>query len=152
VEDRGEDRPLHRELEGARGQQPVDDGLDAGLLPKPAEQQGRADAPAGEPGGVARLDRRQHQRPLGEAGDGGGEPVERAAGEHGVLAAEVLDDPLPGARALADALDEVEVGGAVDRLLAHEQARLAARDGGVCQAIRDFCLHYLVVHPASQAV
>ena len=87
----------------------------------------RADPAAGEPVGVAVLDLRQHERPLGEAGHRGRQAVELATRQHRVLAAEVLDDPLLGPGSLAHALDEVEVGVAVDGLLAQEHAALAAR-------------------------
>jgi len=56
------------------------------------------------------------------AGDGAGEALEGARGGDGLLASEVLDDALFGAAALAHGLDEVEVGVAVDALLADEHA------------------------------
>src|SRR4051794_6301200 len=98
----------------------------AGVLPQPPEQEGRADALAGEPVGVAGLDLREDDGALGVAGHGGGEALEGARGGDGVLASEVLDDALPGAPALAHGLDEVEVGVTVDALLADEHGRLAA--------------------------
>jgi hypothetical protein len=75
---------------------------------------------------VAVRDRRKHGGSIGEAGHRGGETLELAAGEHGLLAAEVLDDLLLGAGPLTHARDEIEVGVAVDGLLAHEHGRLAA--------------------------
>ena len=56
VQHGGEDRPLGRELEAAPGQQRLDHGSAAGLLPLPPEQQRRADALAGELAGLARLE------------------------------------------------------------------------------------------------
>src|SRR4051794_18175977 len=86
----------------------LDDGAAAGLLPQPPEQERRADALAGEPVGVAGVDLGEDERPLGVAGHGGGQALEGAGGGDGLLAAEVLDDALPGAAALAHRLDEVE--------------------------------------------
>jgi hypothetical protein len=96
-------------------------------LPQPSEQQGRADPPADQAVRVAVRDLRQHHRPLGKALNRGGQPLELAARYDRVLATEVLDDPLLRPHALAHALDEVEVGVAVDGLLAQEHAPLAAR-------------------------
>src|SRR4051812_5227626 len=60
------------------------------------------------------------------AGDGAGQALEGAGGRQGFFAAQVLDDVLLGAAVLAHGLDEVEVGIAVDALLADEHGRLAA--------------------------
>src|SRR3954470_15092103 len=109
-------------LEAAPRQEILDDRAAAGLLPQPPEQERRADALAGEPVGVAGVDLGEDQRPLGVAGHGGGQALEGAGGGDGLLAAEVLDDALPGAAALAHGLDEVEVGVAVDALLTDEHA------------------------------
>jgi hypothetical protein len=126
VQGGGEDGALDRELEGPVSQQLGEHRLDAVVLPQPPEQQRRADPPADQPIGVAVRDLRQHHRPLGKPRDRGRQPLELAARQHRVLAAEVLDDLLLGPRPLADALDEVEIGVAVDRLVAQEHARLAA--------------------------
>ena len=122
----GEDGPLDRELEAAPGEEILDDRTTAGLLPQPPEQQGRADARAGKPLGVAGLELREDHGPLGVAGDGAGQALEGAGCREGLLAAEVLDDALLGAAVLAHGLDEVEIGVAVDALLADEHGRLAA--------------------------
>jgi hypothetical protein len=120
VQDGGEDRALDRERESAAGEKRLDDRPAAGLLPQPAEQQRRTDPPADQTIGVAASNLRQDQRPLGITGDRGGQPFQPAAGQHRVLAAEVLDDALFGAAILADALDQVEVSVAVDGLFADE--------------------------------
>ena len=122
VQHGGEDRALDGELEQALGQQRLDHRLAAGLLPQPPEQQRRADALAGEPIGIAGLELRQDHGALGVAGDRAGQALEFAGGDDGFLAAEVLDDALFGAAVLAHALDEVEVGVAVDVLFADEHA------------------------------
>ena len=127
VQGGGEHRAFDLELEGSAAKKLFEHRLDAGVLPQAAEQERRADPAAGEPVGVATFNLRQHERPLGEAGDRGCQPVELATLQHRVLAAEILDDPLPGSRSLAQALDEVEIGVAVDGLLAQEHAALAAR-------------------------
>lgn len=126
VQDGGEDRALDRERESAVGEKRLDDRPAAGLLPQPAEQQRRTDPPADQTIGVAAANLRQDQRPLGITGDRGGQPFQPAAGQHRVLAAEVLEDPLLRPPVLADALDQIEVGVAVDRLLAHEHAAISS--------------------------
>ena len=126
VQDGGEDGALDRELEAAAGEQLLEHRPAAGLLPQPLEQQRAADALAGELIRVAGGEFGKDHRPLGVAGDRAGEAFEAAGGEDGVLAAEVLDDALLGAAVLADALDQVEVGVAVDVLFADEHAGLAA--------------------------
>jgi hypothetical protein len=75
---------------------------------------------------VASLELGQHDGALGVAGDRGGETLEATGGEDRILAAEVLDDALLGAAVLADGLDQIEVGVAVDVLFADEHAELAA--------------------------
>jgi hypothetical protein len=65
---------------------------------------------------------REDHGPLGVAGDGAGQALEGAGGSDGLLAAQVLDDALLGAAILARGLDEVEIGIAVDALLADEHA------------------------------
>jgi hypothetical protein len=117
---------LDRELELPPGEQLLNDGLATGLLPQTAEQQRRADARAGEPLGVAGRELGQDHGALGVAGDGTGQALQLAGGDHGLLAAQVLDDALLGAAVLAHALDEVEVAVAVDALLADEHGGLAA--------------------------
>src|SRR4051794_28567300 len=114
----------------------LDDGAAAGLLPQPPEQERRADALAGEPVGVAGVELREDERPLGVAGHGGGQALEGAGGGDGLLAAEVLDNALPGAAALAHGLDEVEVGVAVDALLANEHAISSRSSAGFVKGNR----------------
>ena len=95
----GEHGALDRELEAAPAQQIRDDGAAAGLLPQPAEQEGCADALAGEAVGVAGIELGQDEGALGVAGDGAGQALEGAGGGDGLLASEVLDDALPGTAA-----------------------------------------------------
>jgi len=122
VQHGGEDGALDRELEAPPGEKVLHHRAAAGLLPQPPEQQGGADARAGKPLGVAGLDLRQHKGAFGVAGDGTGQALEGAGGGDSLLAAQVLDDALLGAAVLAHGLDEVEVGVAVDALLADEHA------------------------------
>jgi hypothetical protein len=129
----GEDRPLDREREAAPAEQVLDHRPATGLLPQPPEQQRRTDAPAREPVGIAGLKLRQHHGALGVAGHRGGEALKAAGRDHHLLAAEVLDDALLGAAVLADGLDQVEVGVAVDVLFADEHAPLAAFAAGYSQ-------------------
>src|SRR3954469_140775 len=88
----------------------LDHGAAAGLLPQPPEQQGGADARAGQPLGVAGLELRQDHGPLGVAGNRAGQALEGAGRCEDLLAAQVLDDALLGAAVLTHGLDEVEVG------------------------------------------
>ena len=149
VQGGGEHRPLDRELEGTPNQQLVEHRLDASVLPQPAEQQGRADTPADQPVRIAVPELRQHHRPLGEPGHRGRQAVELATRQHHLLAAEVLDDLLPGPRPLAHALDEVEVGVAVDRFLAQEHGALAARRLRRSQQKIRQSLHNLAAHTST---
>ena len=126
VQHGGEHGALDRELEPALGQQRLDHGAAARLLPQPPEQQRGTDARAGEPIGVAGLELGQHHGALGIARHRAGQAIELTRGDDGLLAAEVLDDALLGAAVLAHALDQVEVGVAVDALLADEHDGLAA--------------------------
>ena len=121
-----EHRALDRELEAAPGEQVLDDGAAAGLLPQAPEQQGCSDARARELIRVAGRELGQDHGALGVAGDRTGQALELARGDDGLLAAEILDDALLGAAVLAHALDEIQVGVAVDVLLADEHAGLAA--------------------------
>ena len=130
MQHRREDRALDGELEQAFGQQRLDHRLAAGLLPEPAEQQRRADALAGEPLRIAGGKLRQHHGALSVAGDRTGQTLEFTGSDDSFLAAEILDDALLGAAALAHALDEVEVGVAVDVLFADEHARLERLHAG----------------------
>jgi hypothetical protein len=120
VQHGGEDGPLDRKREAAPGEEVLHHCAAAGLLPQAPEQQGRADARAGQPLGVAGLELREDHGPLGIAGDGAGQALEGAGRREGLLAAQVLDDALLGAAVLAHGLDQVEVGVAVDALLADE--------------------------------
>src|SRR4051812_12581685 len=133
VQHGGEDGALDRKLEPALSKQLLDHGPAAGLLPQPPEQQRGADARAGKPRGIAGLELREHHGPLGVAGDGTGQALEGAGGREGLLAAEVLDDALLGAAVLTHSLDQVDIGVAVDALLADEHSRLAAGPAGVRQ-------------------
>jgi hypothetical protein len=126
VQHRDEDGALDGELEAAVGEQRLDHRPATGLLPQPAEQQRRTNPPADHTLGGAAVDLRQKERPLGIAGDRRRQPFQPTRGQHRVLAPEVLDDPLLGPAGLADALDQVEVGVAVDRLLAHEHAAISS--------------------------
>jgi hypothetical protein len=69
---------------------------------------------------------RENHGPLGVAGDGVGQALEGAGGGDNLLAAQVLDDALLGVAVLTHGLDEVEVGVAVDALLADKHGQLAA--------------------------
>ena len=138
MQDRGEDHALDQKRELAPLQKLFEHHPAAGLLPEPAEQQRRPDPMrrqrpqlilgklAGiEPG--AHLDRRH------EARNRRRKPLQTAIGQHCLLPAEILDDPLLGTSSFAHALDEVQVGVAVARLLAHEHGELAAAYSCHCQ-------------------
>ena len=119
VQHRDEHRPLHVEAEAPPGNKLGHHRPAAALLPQPSEQQRRADAAHLE-ARIPLLDGAQHQGALGETTDGGDQPDQRAGSEHGFLASEITDDALLGAPILAHALYQIEVGVAVDGLLADE--------------------------------
>ena len=70
VQHAGEDRPLHRELEPALGQQPLDDRLAAGLAPQTLEDQRRSEAPTVDRQPIAIAQGGQHQGGFAQAGAG----------------------------------------------------------------------------------
>ena len=92
-----------------------------------AEQERRADPVAGELVGVATSTCASTSARSAKRATEAAQPVELATRQHRVLAPRILDDPLLGARPLTHARDEVEIGVAVDGLLAQEHAVLAAR-------------------------
>ena len=147
VQHGGEHSALDVELEAAAGEQLLDHRGAAGLLPEASEQQRATNALASELVGMAGGEFGEHDGALGVAGDGAGEAFEATGGEDGVLAAEILDDALLGAAVLADGLDQVEVGVAVDVLFADEHAGLAAGVAGFGQVTQALRLQNLASHP-----
>ena len=125
VQDGGEDRPLDA---GTRSRAPASSSPITAAQPVSSHSRPNSSgAPMrrqARPSGLPSRSRK-HEGSIGEAGHRGGETLELAAGEHGLLAAEVLDDRCL-VRVLTHARDEIEVGVAVDGLLAHEHAGLAA--------------------------
>jgi hypothetical protein len=63
-----------------------------------------------------------------------GSGFEITGGDDDLLAAEILDDALFGLPILAYALDEIQVGVAVDVLLADEHVKFAAHGGWIRQS------------------
>ena len=86
---------------------------------------------------------------LGIAADRAGQAFEIALFEHAFLATKILDDALLRAAALAHALDQVEVGVAVDRLFADVHGVLAALEIAYCQVITKVTHNYLAAHNCS---
>jgi hypothetical protein len=118
VEDGGEDGALDLELEAAAGEQFLEHGPAADLIPQPLEQQRAADAAAGN---RACRHLREDQTALAVPSDRLQQALKIAAGGEQVLAAEWLEDALTDAAArFADALDEVEVAVAAGDLLDDE--------------------------------
>src|SRR3954453_22641294 len=90
--------------------------------------------------GFAGLELRQNHGPLGVAGNRAGQALKGPGRREDLLAAQVLDDALLGAAVLTHGLDEVEVGVAVDALLADEHDQLAAPHDAACQRKSTFTL------------
>jgi hypothetical protein len=109
VQHAGEDRPLHRELELALCQKPLDDRLAAGLTPQTLEDQRRPEAPAVDRQPVAIAQGGQHQRGFAQAGAGLQELVELAGVEPILRPPQGGDDMLPDGAAIAAALDDLQV-------------------------------------------
>ena len=86
------------------------------------------DPPGGQGRHAALVDQRQDHRALRHPGGRTGQAVEIAVGLDLLLAAQVLDDPLLGAAALAHALDQVDVAVGADLLLAHEHPPSLTKD------------------------
>ena len=109
-----ERRPLQRELMLARLRQALDHAAAAGLLPHPLEGERRTDAPGRNDRRLAAVERIEHDRLLGE-------PRPRAQQAFQLPACLQLVDPperrdhlLADRRALAPALDDLQIG-ATDR-------------------------------------
>src|SRR4051794_6514240 len=131
VQHGGEHGALDGKFEGTPGEQAFDHRPTAGLFPQPPEQQRRAEALASQPVGVTGLELRQHHSALGVAGDRTGQPLELAGSHDDLLAAEILDDALFGTTLLPNAVDEVEVGVAVDMLFPDEHPRISSFNGRI---------------------
>jgi len=154
---------LEREVEAARRGQILDHRSAAGLLPpergpppvRPFEGERGTDPVGDECRRTALVEQREDHRALRHAGGGAGQAIEVAVGEGVLLAAEVLDDPLPGAATLAHALDQAEV--AVDRipppdrradpLLTHVPAAKQHVESQSCPPYRSSWRNYLAAHP-----
>src|SRR5215470_5460568 len=117
-----EHRALDRKLEAAPGEQLVHHRSALGVAPQPLEQQRRTDPFTGQLRDAAFVQQRQHHRSLRQAGDGADQPVEIAAPFDVFLAAQRVDDALPGLAVLAHALDEIEVAVGTDALFPDEHA------------------------------
>lgn len=131
MQDGGKHGSFGREFEAAVCRHLVEDRSAARLLPQPAKQQGRADplAPQRLEFALRKIPCIQLAANLHRSGkprDRRRQPLEPAPGQHDILAAQILDDPLLGLLALAHALDEVQVAVALDLLLAHKHALLAS--------------------------
>ena len=127
VQRRGEHGPLHREFEAAFPKLISDHLIDAELLPQAPEEQRPADATSFVSRRITVVDGIQDHGPFREPSDRGGQAIEILAGENRFLASEIADDALLRAATLADILHEVDVGVAIDGLLAHEHAELASQ-------------------------
>ena len=92
----------------------------AGLLPQPFEQQCRADPAAHRMGRGLALAQRQHHRTLRQPGHRARQAIEIAACHDHFLAAEIGDDALFGAAALAHVLDQINVGVGANALVTNK--------------------------------
>src|SRR4029077_6742601 len=109
-----------RDGEVAFGQQLGQHRATLSVAPEALEDQRRADAMAGEVGQCALLEQGEHHRALCQTGGGEHQAVEVAAAFDLFLAAEVADDALLDVAALADGLDQVDVGVGADALFPDE--------------------------------
>jgi hypothetical protein len=128
VQDGGEHRPLHGEAEATAGQHRLEHGLAAKLVPEAPKGQRRADAAQAEVrGALVVVERRKQQHLFAEAGTGGQQRGKAAVGGEFIGAADGGDDVLLDARALAAALDDLEVAGGTGCLEPEEHAPLRER-------------------------
>src|SRR5512132_2691726 len=141
VQHAGEDRPLHRELELALCQQPLDHRLAAGLAPQTRENQRRADAPAIDQKRIAIAQGGQHQGGFGQAGTGLQQLIELASVQPILRPPQRGDDMLPNGAAIAAALDDLQIRAPTNGFAAEETCgpRLMhyanAPDTSLCQCI-----------------
>src|SRR5262249_39772209 len=115
VQDGEEDGAFDGGLEAALRQEVAEHVAAARPLPEAPEDEGRADAAGGDDGGLTVLVGGQHEGLLGEAGTGDEEGVELAGLLEEVEAAEGAEDALPGAAAVPEVLDELEVAAGAGR-------------------------------------
>ena len=124
VQHAGEDRPLHRELEPALCQQPLDHRPAAGLAPQTLEDQRRADAPAVDQKPIAITQGGQHQGGFGQAGAGLQQLIELASVQPILSPPRRGDDMLPNGAAIAAALDDLQIRAPTNGFAAEEHAGL----------------------------
>ena len=98
------------------------------------------------PSGLLAFELREDDGALSVARHGGCQAFKLAGSDDDLLAAEIPDDALLGAAVLAYALDEVQVGVAVDVLLADEHAELAADSKEIRQDQSAARPHNLALH------
>ena len=113
-----ERRALQREVMVARPRQALDHRPAAGLLPHPLEGERRTDAARGDRRRLAAVKRIKHDRLLGKAGSRAQEPLQLPALLEILDAPERRDHLLAYRRALAPALDDLQIGAAARSLLA----------------------------------
>ena len=159
-----ERRALQRELMVARAGQALDHGPAAGLLPHPLEGERRTDAARRDRRRLAAVERVEHDRLVGEARPRAQKPLQLPA------LLQILDPPERGdnllahRRALAPALDDLQVGAAARGLFFGNTWRKAWRrlddgahrirqDSRTIKQNRRKTWHYILaaVHPRPQS-
>ena len=113
-----ERRALQREIMLARARQALDHAPAARLLPHPLEGERRPDAPRRDDRRLAAVERVEHDRLVGEARARAQQPLQLPALLQILDPAERGDHLLAHRRALAPALDDLEIGAAAGGLLA----------------------------------
>ena len=118
VEHGQERRALQRELMVARLRQAFDHAAAAGLLPHPLEGERRTDAPRGDRRRLAAVERIEHDRLLGKARPRAQQALQLPARLQLVDPPERRDHLLADRRALAPALDDLQIGATAGGFLA----------------------------------
>ena len=123
-----ERRALQRELVVARAGQALDHGPAAGLLPHPLEGERRTDAARRDRRRLAPVERVEHDRLVGEARPRAQKPLQLPALPQLLDPPEGRDHLLAHRRALAPALDDLQIGAAARGLFAEIHGGMPGAD------------------------
>src|SRR3954452_3421731 len=139
MQDSGEYRPLNGEAEAASGEQRLEHGAAAKLVPEASKGHRYTDAAQAElRGALVIVERGEQQHLFAEAGAGGQQRGKAAVGGEFVGAADSGDDVLLDARAVAAAFDDLEVAARAGGLETEEHSPLRKRSSTICGASRPF--------------
>ena len=128
MQDGKEDSAFDGELEAAVGQEFAEDVAAAGVMPEALEDERRSEAAGVDDGNLAVVVSGEQEDLFSEACAGGEQGVELSGLLEVVEAAEGAENALPGAAAIPEVLDELEVAAGSGGFDAEEHGSLAQRE------------------------